>query len=129
MPEHHPRQGLDLDVAHRVALRLGELHHLRLREPDVLELALGERRHQRRDLLRAQPEAFGRVAVEALAHLAHRRVAALRNVGERGLHRLADAGVVARALGVAAPALEMLHRHGVSSVFGAGRGGVRSPRS
>lgn len=39
MAKHHARQGLDLDVQHRVALRLGELHHLVMSEPDIRHLA------------------------------------------------------------------------------------------
>jgi hypothetical protein len=45
MAEHHARQRLDLEVAQRRALGLGEAAHLLLREGDVGDLAgreLGE---------------------------------------------------------------------------------------
>ena len=52
--EHDAGQGLDLEVAHAVALRLREVAHLRLREPDVVEVALGDLADGLLDLLLAQ---------------------------------------------------------------------------
>ena len=40
--EHDAGQRLDFDVLHAVALLLREVAHLRLREPDVVEVALGD---------------------------------------------------------------------------------------
>ena len=76
MPEDDSRQGLDLDVSHRLPLRLGEPTHLLLREADVVQIARGHPADLRFDLGRSQPERRRRVAVEALRQFAHRRVAA-----------------------------------------------------
>ena len=48
--EHDARQRLDLEVAHGVLLLLREVAHLRLRELDVVEVALGHLRDGALDL-------------------------------------------------------------------------------
>ena len=50
MAEHDARQRLDLDVADRRLLVLGEIAHLGLGEPDVVEIALRELRQAALDL-------------------------------------------------------------------------------
>ena len=72
MAEHDAGQGLDLDIAHRFALDLGEIADLRLREADVVERLRRDLRDHRGDLGIGQAEARRRPFVEALAEFAHR---------------------------------------------------------
>ncbi len=92
--QDHAGQCFDLDVLQRVLLDLGEIADLRLREPDVVDFA---RRHgfdAGLDLRRAQLEGRRVPVVELARILAHRLVAALLDVGQDGLHGLADLGDV-----------------------------------
>ena len=57
--EHDAGQRLDLEVAHRLLLLLREVAHLRLRELDVVEVALGDLADRTLDLGRRQAEILG----------------------------------------------------------------------
>ena len=98
MAEHHAGQGLDLDVADRSALRLGEAADLGLGEADVVEVAPGEPRQAGFDLRLGQPVIVAVPAVELDRQVADRLVAALGDVGENGLDGAADlrVGLVGR---------------------------------
>ena len=91
--EHHARQGLDLEIAHGLLLLLREIAHLRLRELDVVEVALADLPDGALDLVRRQLEGRRRPVVEFLRQVAHRRVASLLDVGEDAFDRLAHLGV------------------------------------
>ena len=80
--EHHARQRLDLDVADRLPLLLGEVLHLRLGEADVAEIARRDLAHRRLDLGLAQAKALRRPSVEALRQLAHGDIAPRLDVGQ-----------------------------------------------
>jgi hypothetical protein len=94
VPEDHAGQRFDLDVAHGVPLRLGKVPHLRLREPDVLHLALRDLAHEGFDVGGRQAERRRRVFVEALREIAHGGVAAAFDLLQRRLDGSADLGVV-----------------------------------
>ena len=91
--EHDAGQRLDLQVVHGVLLLLREVAHLRLREPDVVEVALGDLRDRALDLLRRQPERGRRPVVEFLRQLADRHVLALLDLRQDAFDRLAHLGV------------------------------------
>ena len=91
--EDHAGQGLDLEVAHRLLLLLREIAHLRLRELDVVEVALADLADGALDLLRRQLEGRRRPAVEFLRQLAHRRVTPGLDLLEDLLDRRAHLGV------------------------------------
>ncbi|MCY1291628.1 hypothetical protein D9M70_408250 [compost metagenome] len=57
MAEHHARQGLYLDVMHRVPLDLGKAADLRLREADIVQRLRGKAGDAGFDLRRREPEA------------------------------------------------------------------------
>ena len=77
----------------RLALLLREVAHLGLREPDVVEIALGDLRDRGLDLLLGEAEILRRPIVELLRQFAHRRVAARLDVRQDGFDRLANLGV------------------------------------
>ena len=87
--EDHAGQRLDLEVLHRLALLLREAAHLRLRELDVVEVALGDVSDRLLDLLRRELERGRRPLVELLRQRAHRVVAALLDLRQDLLDRLA----------------------------------------
>jgi len=89
--ELHARQGLDLDVADRRALVLGEVADLRLGELDVAEGLGGNAGEDRLDFALAQ--LLRRPLVEFLGVFAHRGVAALLHVGEDAFDGLTDLAV------------------------------------
>jgi hypothetical protein len=90
VPEHHPGQGLDLDVLQAVALDLGKAANLLLGEADVLDLAGRQPLHGRLDLCLGQPE-VGRVPLVELAGvLAYCGVAALFDPGQDAFDGLSD---------------------------------------
>src|SRR5579884_993289 len=91
--EHHSRQGLDLDILQRGALDLGEVADLRLGEADVVERLRRDPGDEVADLRLRQAEARRRPLVEALAELAHRRVAARAHIGDDRFDRGAGFGV------------------------------------
>ena len=82
MAEHDAGQGLDLDIAQRGALDLGEIADLGLREFDVVDRLRRDLGDECGDLVVRQAKARRRPFVEALAELAHRRVAALGDIGD-----------------------------------------------
>ena len=92
-PSTTPGQGLDLDILQRGALDLGEIADLRLREFDVVDRLRRDLGDECRDLVLGQAKARRRPFVEALAKFAHRRVAALGDIGDDGLDRAPDFGV------------------------------------
>ena len=73
--EEHAREGLDLDVRERCALREGEAPDLLLGEADVVERLPGHGGDAGRNLLVRQPEALRRPAVERLRVATDGRVA------------------------------------------------------
>ena len=75
MPEHDAGQRLDLEIAQGLLLLLREVAHLRLRELDVVEVALADLRYRALDLGGGELERRRRPVVEFLRQLAHRRVA------------------------------------------------------
>ncbi len=111
MAENDARQRLDLDIEHRVALRLGKVAHLCLREPDVLQIARADLGDQRLDLVVAQAITVGAVVVEFLRHLAHGRIAARLDVLQRRLDGGAHGCVVLGALGFGLALFQMGHGH------------------
>ncbi len=90
MAEHDAGQGLDLDIAHRGALDLGEIADLLLREADVVERLRRDLRDHRGDVGLGQAEARRRPFVEALAEIAHGAVAAGADIGDDRLDRGAN---------------------------------------
>ena len=66
MPEDHTGHGFNLNIQHRVALRLREVAHLFLGKLDVSQLTRRQRGDQRRDLCLTQPEGGGGVIVKLL---------------------------------------------------------------
>ena len=95
--EHDARQRLDLDVAHRRLLVLGEIAHLGLGEFDVVEVALCELRQAALDLSIGEAEILAVPGIELDGKLADRGVAALLDVGQDGLDRGANLRIVFRA--------------------------------
>ena len=93
MAEDDAGQRLDLEIAHRFFLLLGEVAHLRLGELDVVEIALGDLADRALDLLRGELEARRRPVVELFGQVAHGGFAAGFNVGENFFDRLAHLGV------------------------------------
>ena len=86
-------QRLDLDILHAGALRLGKAAHLRLRETDVLEIALRHLCDRLLDLGRREAETRRRPVVEFLAQIADGIVAARFHAVEDALDGLAHLGV------------------------------------
>ena len=84
VPEHDPRQCLDLDIAHRGALDLGEIADLRLREFDIVDRLRRDLGDQCRNLVLGEAEARRRPFVEPLRQVAHRRVAPFGDIGDDG---------------------------------------------
>ncbi len=91
--EHDAGQRLDLDVEHAIALLLREVADLRLREFDVIEVALGHLRDRLLDFLRAEAEILGRPLVEFFRQFADGGVLARVDLRQDALHRLAHFGV------------------------------------
>ena len=98
MAQHDTRHGLDLDVLHGGALRLGEGAHLFLREGDVLHIARGDTVDEGVDLGGGEAEGRRAVVVELLAQRAHRRVAARLDIGEGAFDHRAHLGIVGGAI-------------------------------
>ena len=74
-------------------LLLREVPDLRLREPDVVEVALGDLADGPLDLAVAELEGGRRPLVELLRQRAHGGIALGLDLGEDRLHRLAHLGV------------------------------------
>ena len=92
------RQGLDFDVAQRSALRLGKLAHLFLGELDVRHVARRDLVHRRFDLGGGKAKGGGRVIVELLRQLAHRKIAAGLDIRQDAGDDPADFFVILGAL-------------------------------
>ena len=101
MAEHHARQGLDLDILQRVALGLREIANLLLGKENVLAVLLRHPVQAGLDLDIAEPEVLALPAIELERHLAHGRIAPLRNVVQRVFHDAADLLVGLRRFGIA----------------------------
>lgn len=93
MGEHHTRQCLDLDIAQRGALDLGEMADLSLGEFDVLDGLRRDLGDEIADRGIAEAEARRRPFVETLRQFAYRPIAALGDIGDDRLDRGADLGV------------------------------------
>ncbi len=91
--EDHAGQGLDLEVAHGLLLLLREVAHLRLRELDVVEVALGDLAYGTLDFRWRELESRRRPAVELLRQLTHGGIAPCLDIGKNAFHRLAHLGV------------------------------------
>jgi hypothetical protein len=91
--EHNAGQCLDLDILQRGALDLGEVADLRLGEFDVVDRLRRDLGNECGDLILGEAKARWRPFVEALAELAHRRIAALGDIGDDRLDRAANLGV------------------------------------
>ena len=91
--EHDAGQRLHFQVMHRVALLLREIADLRLRELDVVEVALRHLRDGLLDLGRRQLEVGRRPFVELLRQFADGGVLAFLDRGQDLLDRLAHLGV------------------------------------
>ena len=111
MPKDHAGQGFDLDIGHRIPLRLREIAHLRLRELDVLHVARRDTRHQRLDLAFGQPEGGRGILVELFGKFAHRRIAARLDIRKDRLDRSTDLGIILGAGGFGFSALQIGDRH------------------
>ena len=95
----------------RLALLLGEVADLGLREGDVVEVALAQLGQAGLDLASREPVVVAVPAVELDREFAHRRVAARGDVGQDRLDRLADLPVRGDDLGLVLSALEpVFHR-------------------
>ena len=99
--EHHAGQGLDLDILQRVALGLREIANLLLGKEDVLAVLAWQPVQAGFDLRLAQPEVLALPAIELERHLAHGRIAPLRDVVQRVFHDAADLLVGLRRFGIA----------------------------
>ena len=86
-------QRLDLQVLHGVALLLREVAHLRLRELDVVEIALGNLRNRLLDLGGRQPKILRLPVVELLRQLADGGVLLVLDLRQDAFDRLAHLGV------------------------------------
>ena len=80
--ENDAGHGLYLNVRHRIALDLGGVSHLRLRELDVLALLRTQAVYAGIDFGLAQAIVGAVPAVEPYGHVAHSSVAAFLDVGE-----------------------------------------------
>jgi hypothetical protein len=87
--KHDARQRFHLELAQRLLLLLREIAHLRLREPDIVEIALAHLRDRALDLCRCELERGRRPIVKFLRQLTHRGVLARLDVGEDLFDRLA----------------------------------------
>jgi hypothetical protein len=92
--EEDAGQRLDLDLPHRVKLRLREPAHLRLHELDVVDDLRRQGRDDVLDLAGREQEAVGRPVVELGRVLAHGLVSAFADVGDDAGHGLLDVGQV-----------------------------------
>jgi hypothetical protein len=92
-PRITPGSVSTLEIAQSLALLLREVAHLRLRELDVVEVALGHLPDGALDLLCPQLERGRRPLVELLRQLAHGSVAARLDLGQDLLDRLPHGGV------------------------------------
>src|SRR5260370_222108 len=81
-------QRLDLEIAQGLLLPLREVAHLRLRELDVIEIALADLGYRAFDLVRRKLERSRRPAVEFFRGFAHRRIAPRLDLAENSLHLL-----------------------------------------
>ena len=111
VPEHDAGQRFDLDVLHRIALDLREVAHLRLCELDVFQILSGQLVDAALNLVGREPVRVAVPAVELDAELAHRRIAARRDVGQDALDRIADLAIaVGLRLGSRATLEPLSHR-------------------
>ncbi len=93
MAEHDAGQRLDLQVVHGLLLFLREIAYLRLRELDVIAIALGHFRDGLLDVLRAEPEILRRPLVEFLRQFADGGVLARVDLRQDAFDRFAHLGV------------------------------------
>ena len=93
VPEHHAGQRLDVEIAQRFLLLLGEVAHLRLGELDVVEIALLHLADGALDFGWAELERGRRPVVEFLRQVAHGGILARIDIGKDFLDRLAHLGV------------------------------------
>src|SRR5512143_2591219 len=93
MSQHHTGQRFDLQVEHGIALFLREIADLRLRELDILEIALGHLRDGALDLGRREAEILRGPLVELLRQFADRGVLPIVDLRENGFHGFAHLGV------------------------------------
>src|SRR4029453_6052247 len=115
--EHDAGQRLDLEIAQRLLLLLGEIAYLRLRELDVVEVALAQPRYRALDLGRSELERGRRPVVELFRQLAHRRIAPSLDLSEDGFHRLAPLGIGGFDRARVHSALEIAGHGGLRSSF------------
>ncbi len=125
--EHDAWQRLDLDVLERRALLLGEVPDLRLGELDVLDRPAGKLGEAVPDLLVRQPVVGAVPAVELDREIAHRRVAARLDVGERLLDDRAGLRVVRGDLARVAPLLQPTSHGDLPECGFVGRAPVPAP--
>jgi hypothetical protein len=83
VPEHDARQGLDFDVAQRLALSNGERADLVLRELDISPLPNGEPVNARPDLAGTKPVRIPIEIIEASRERSDGRVAALLDLAQQ----------------------------------------------
>src|SRR5262249_45360660 len=125
--QHDAGQRLDLEIAQGLLLLLREIAYLRLRELDVVEVALAQPRYRALRLRRGEPERGRGPSVEPLRELAHRRIAPRLDLGEDGFHRRPHLGVGGFDRARVHSALEIAGHGGLRFIVGRGR--ARSGRS
>ena len=91
--EHHAGKRLDLQVAHRLLLLLREVSYLRLRELDVVEVALGDLRDGALDLGRRQTEILRLPVVELFRQFADGGILAIVDLRQDAFDRFAHLGI------------------------------------
>ena len=93
MPEHDTGQRLYFQVPQRRPLLLCEIAHLRLGEPNVVEIVLAHLPDRALDLRRRKFERRRRPIIEFLRQLAHRGILVRVNIGEDLFDHLTHLGV------------------------------------
>ena len=91
--KHDPRQGLDLHVLQRRALRIGEASDLVGREVDVPPQVIGDLGDSAIDVLSTHHKALGGPAVKALGVAPDRDLAFTLHVEQDLAHNIPDLGI------------------------------------
>ena len=128
MTEDHAGHGFHFDIKHAVALCLRKVDNLCLGELDVLKVAWTDLGDYCIDFVLSKAIAIPIIAIEFVGQFAHRNIAALFDVFERGCDHGCCFGVVFSAIGFGFSVFEVGYCNCVILAY-SGVGAVQSPRS
>ena len=118
MAEHDPGQSLDLDIAHRSALDLGEIADLGLREFDVVDRLRRDLGDQCLDLVRRSGESSAATICRSAPTIRAPRRRRVGDIGDDGFDRAADFGIGFFLLAGECGLLDVPGHHPFSTIVG-----------